>query len=204
MKNKKKDKGFTLVELVIVVLIVAILIAIIIPVTIGIINSNKESDAKMTGRDIMNAVQVGFNELAINNELWYSINGNMGIILNKDRNNKGKSDFVRDNFKSGFIDISNTIPIINILNNIEESSKIVSLYVGAGNVMTYYDGDDINRMYTAYTIVYQLEDSDYVYFYDGKEFTKTWPFTNDINKPSNHDGQSFYLKSNKNIIGKTP
>ena len=54
------DKGFTLVELLIVFVILAIIAAIVVPVTFSIIDSSHDSDSKTMAKNIMNAVQTTF------------------------------------------------------------------------------------------------------------------------------------------------
>jgi len=205
---KQRNSGFTLVEVVIVVIIIAILAAIIVPITLGMINDSKEADAKLAAKEIMNAVQSEFNNLAANSELWYSISKEKGIILNKDRKNYGNglygdngSGGVIDEFKNGFININNTIPVQNIFKKIENADKIDSLYVGAGNAYKYYSLEEREKMYTAYVIIFQLKgDDEPVYFYDGKEISTKWPFSSpQIKDMATHDGQKFYLSDYNDV-----
>ena len=211
--TKSNNNGFTLVEIIVVIVILAIIAAIVVPVTLSIIDSSKNDNAKRVAKNIMNAVQTEFNQLAVNNEVWYSIENKIGIILNKDRKNRDTASFTygRNEFKNGFIDISNTIPVDNIMNKVENADEIEILYVGAGNAYRYEyltgENDkpsDRKKMYMAYAIVFKLKDDDNIYFYDGKEVSTKWPFStpgysdNDFKNDSNKDdsvGQNFYLNS---------
>ncbi len=200
----KRNNGFTLVEIIVVLVVLAIVTAIVVPVTLSIIDNSRENDAKNAAKNIMNAVQSEFNQLAVDNEFWNSIQGKMAIILNKNRKNRDTELFADQNeFKSGFINISNTLPVDNIFNKIENPENIVTLYVGAGNA-NYYElecenPNDRKKMYIAYVIAFQMKDDDNVYFYNGKEISTKWPFSTPgfgNNEVKNHNGQKFQLLNN--------
>jgi len=221
--DKKENMGFTLVEMIIVFVILAIVAAIVVPITLSFIDKSHESDVKMKAKNIMNSVQTEFNQLGVNNELWYSITQEMAIILNKDRKNYGNGFFsieggndIKNEFKSGFINISETVPTDNIFKRMENPDEVVMLYVGAGNAYYYEytneDDSERKKMYMAYVIVFKLKDDDNIYFYDGKEVTTKWPFsTPSLNssititdaenvKGRKAYGQNFILNSNNNTI----
>ena len=181
LPNSKKNKGFTLVEIIISLVILAIITAIAVPITLSIIDSSKESDAKLMAKNIMTAIKTEFNTLAANREQWTSDGGKMGIILNENRKNKGQgSDNEyknKDEFKNRFIYIYNTVATDNIFNKIENPDDIYMLYVGAGKVFEYYDTEDRYKMYTPYVIIFQLKDEkEPIWIYDGKNIDKKWPF----------------------------
>lgn len=219
----KKEKGFTLVEILVVLVVLAIVAAIAVPVTLSIIDSSRQNTAKTMAKDIMNSVQIEFNQLAVENELWYSITQEMAIILNKERKNYGTGFFsiengkdIKNEFKSGFINISETVPTDNIFKRMENADDVAMLYVGAGNAYYYEytneDDSERKKMYMAYVIVFKLKDDDNIYFYNGKEVTTKWPFStpslntsititdNENVKGRNAYGQNFILENNNNTI----
>ena len=61
-KNPKKNKGFTLVELIVVLVILAILAAILIPALLGYIDRAREKKDILQARNCLEAAQVGFVE----------------------------------------------------------------------------------------------------------------------------------------------
>ncbi len=66
MKNLKNKRGFTLVELLAVIVILALIMAIAIYSISGILQSSRESVFKETGLNVLNGVR---NQLMANNEL---------------------------------------------------------------------------------------------------------------------------------------
>jgi prepilin-type N-terminal cleavage/methylation domain-containing protein len=67
--RKNKKKGFTLVEIIVVLVIIAILMAALAPVMIGWINEARESTVRAEGRLYLNATNAVATE-AIATRLW--------------------------------------------------------------------------------------------------------------------------------------
>ncbi len=64
IKHRKiNNKGFTLVELIVVLVILAILAAILVPALLGYIDRSKNSQLLINGKNALNAAQAEFTEL---------------------------------------------------------------------------------------------------------------------------------------------
>ena len=63
MKKKMNDKGFTLVELIVVLVILAILAAILVPALLGYIDRARESQIVLNGKSVLTAAQAEMSSL---------------------------------------------------------------------------------------------------------------------------------------------
>ncbi len=82
MKNNRK-KGFTIVELVIVIAVIAILAAVLIPTFTGVINKAKDSKALQEARNLWTQYTVENAETFGDvKEAYVLSNGNVYLVLN--------------------------------------------------------------------------------------------------------------------------
>ena len=161
--QSKKNKGFTLVELIVVLVILAILAAILIPALLGYIDRAKMNEDILEGRDVVTAAQSELTKLygKINrvmvDETVFPVkvdnrkpNGNRDV-------NAAKSDFAKQ--------------IIALA----EVEKPYILVLGLGSTQVYKEEEDKRHCYTIYTAMYMKnEDSTPVFFY-GDEWGYYYP-----------------------------
>lgn len=83
MKTHRK-KGFTIVELVIVIAVIAILAAVLIPTFTGVINSAKESKALQAARNLWTKYTVANAQTFANVKKAYIVIDNTYVYLVKD------------------------------------------------------------------------------------------------------------------------
>lgn len=196
MKNydKKKNMGFSLVELIIGLVILTIIAAIAIPVTLSIIDSSNDIDINKDAKSIWDAIQTGFQDQLANDRHWLSTkerndnNKSQGMILDQYDKNYGKDRketdrdagaYQLEDFenKSCFLYIGYTYLADSIKNKIETSKELEMLYAGAGKYSEYFDSDTPEYPYNLYVIVFKYVNDKTVYYYDGKTISDEWIFS---------------------------
>ncbi|MGN1203824.1 MAG: prepilin-type N-terminal cleavage/methylation domain-containing protein [Lachnospiraceae bacterium] len=155
-KIKEDQKGFTLVELVVVLVILAILAAILIPQLLGFIDRSKKSQDILNARNCMTAMQAELTEL-------YARDSVVGL---------NEASLVGSNIY-GDVSWLGTPEAQKILATADVDPYM--LIVGLGDYATYRD-TNLHKAYTVYFVAYWPEKEKDPIFFDGTEWKSEYPW----------------------------
>lgn len=212
--KQRKDKGFTLVELIVVLVILAILAAILIPALLGYLDKAKEKQKLLDAKNCLTAAQAELTEL-------YAKNGDKLVL--GDPILPGAT-FLSDKDKNGDAISENTDAAKKILETAGMTGDKAPylFYIGVGsnwNQNTKYN-DKVTKhdKYTVFVAVYIGKNGDApLYYYEGK-WTKKNPRLGNSNNENKNDLDpynrfksgsrtglriQYYMISNKTGWGKT-
>lgn len=172
---EKKNKGFTLVELIVVLVILAILAAILIPALLGYIDRAREKQDILDARNLLVATQAELTEYYA----AYSDTLEAGkSIIPEVPSNKGPEA------KNGDIDAAGTAFAKKVLATADRDNKdqkanteddepyLFMIAVGSNHNLKIQGGSNNTTLHDKYTVYYALympsADSVPYYYYNGK------------------------------------
>lgn len=159
----KKKKGFTLVELIVVLAILAILAGMLVPALTGYIDKAKNRKYMLDAKQCMTAFQTKLVELYAEGKDPRTINksGNSGNNIDGDINWKGTSEAEE---------------ILDLIDKKQKPPYMLIMGVGRDSV---YRETEPYRSSTVYFVVYWENKDDQPLFFNGSEWTNEYPWEND-------------------------
>ena len=157
-KKKMENKGFTLVELIVVLVILAILAAILVPALLGYIDRAKEKQYVLNAKSALTATQAEFSSLygegsdvIVSNAFPRST-----VVANTADTPKGSSFYVKVNANASGVDASNpAVPANHARYTVTDA-----IYVEGGYYLTYNGKSWVTTQgtptTTGYTQIYSI------------------------------------------------
>lgn len=171
----KKKKGFTLVELIVVLAILAILAGMLVPALTGYIAKAKNRKHMLEAKRCMTAFQTVLTEM-------YAQGINPTEIGQGNKNNKSTDIIWFNNNGQKYSD--------EVLKLAECKPKV--LIIGAGNYNEYKN--DPTKIYKIGFVAYWPEDNSDAIFFDGTNWTNDYPWKSDYNNDFEIDGETLSIQ----------
>ena len=165
---KINNKGFTLVELIVVLVILAILAAILVPALLGYIDEAKLAQHKLNVKNVWTSAQTELVKLYAKNEYCKVDNDKQCVINRKDSSTK----WTAKDFWNSHINIDESDVAKNIMEKCPDPCMVM---IGLGSAKEYYNNDK-KKAYTVYVICYQFEkDTQPFIWYNGEDISTDYP-----------------------------
>lgn len=176
---KRDDKGFTLVELIVVLIILAILAAILVPGLLSYIEDARDKKDMLAAKNCLTLVQTELtkryaqnsNSLSIGNKAKHAI---VPVKNNKDDSMKLGGKLVNATQTDWAFDVLKELQIKKDLkddgtNNIDGKNDPYCILFGVGSNVDANTGADLHDKYTVYLMLY----------IENKDSTPLWYFNNE-------------------------
>lgn len=180
--SKRNKRGFTLVEVVIVLVILAILAAVLIPSLSGYIDKANKSKYVLAAKNCMKAMQVELSEM-------YAERGKLADLPNVAGSVAQNNDvsLIRTDFASEVLKTADDDPYM--------------LIFGLGDYDKYIDTDPA-KVYTVYFVAYWPDPDETPIFFNGSDWSEDYPWKGSGMNTFRVNGEDvlmqFYFMAGKN------
>lgn len=154
--RQRKRKGFTLVEVIIVLVIIAILMAILLPSLAGYIDRARKAKYMYSAKNCMQAMQVELSELYAEKKKIADLTNVAGSSAQNGDISLVGTDFAKDVLKTA-------------------DDNPYMLIFGLGNYNKYINIDR-SSAYTVYFVAYWPSKNEPPIFFNGSEWTTEYPW----------------------------
>lgn len=155
-KKNEMHKGFTLVELIVVLVILAILAAILVPQLLGFIDRAKQNQGILDAKNCMTAMQAELTEMYARDS----------VVGENDTSLVGNNPY-------GDVSWLGTAEAKKVLTTADVDPYM--LIIGLGDYTTYKD-TDLHKAYTVYFVAYWPDKKKDPVFFDGTEWKSEYPW----------------------------
>ena len=166
MRTSKKNKGFTLVELIVVVVILAILAAILVPALLGYIDKAKRQQDLLRAKNCLTAAQT---ELV---SLYAKGTPLQDYVKNAEKDTNKESGKVVDMI------FNMDSPIRQHILAAADDDPYM-LLIGTGSYEAYQNTPQEHYAYTVYFVAYWPTKESDILFFDGTGWTNEYPWKAD-------------------------
>lgn len=163
---KKENNGFTLVEIIVVLVILAILAAILVPALLGYVDESKKKQRVLEAKALMNAIQANLSERY--GYFTSAASSSEDILGNTIERNKDGNIVYKINGRtiSGDPDLTGCSFSDKVFKMADVDKPYLLLMYALDKDLTTATIDELHRCFTAYSIVYWYDQDSLPLYYN--------------------------------------
>ena len=171
MRKSMKNKGFTLVELIVVIVILAILAAILVPALLGYIDKAKKQQDILRAKNCLTAAQTELVSL-------YAKGTPLQDYVKDEKDKNTEKDTNTNTDKVVDMIFKKDSPIRQHILAAADDDPYM-LLIGTGSYEAYHNTPQEHYAYTVYFVAYWPTKESDILFFDGTGWTNEYPWKAD-------------------------